>query len=227
MNEKLIRRLLCITIAVALICTGAIFGLLSVLLTGFSLAAGYNDPHPQVAPTPAYKEIYEAFAEMEIVLAEVKEVSPLVKSTPVYFETIDTTPSAPLSDDVPLPWDLQQAIVDNCIYFGLDPHIVLGIIETESTFRTEADNGICYGLMQIHRGNQNWVLKNAGVTNIFDPAQNIRAGCWILWKGLQITGNLEEALVWYNAGEVYASSTPYSCKVLKSAEKWAEIMEGE
>lgn len=162
-------------------------------------------------------------AELDINVAASPVVEPVTESVP----EPDPEPVAPISDVVPLSWGLQQAIVDNCEYYNLDVNIILGIIDVESDFRENADNGLCYGLMQIHRGNQSWVRKNADVIDIFEPEQNIRAGCWILAKGIEVTDTLEQALVWYNAGEVYADSTNYSRQVLKEADKWAAaIAEG-
>lgn len=157
--------------------------------------------------------------EPEVEIVEVKEI---LTPQPIFKEV-----SAPISDVVPLSWELQQAIVDNCKEYGLDIALVLGVIDAESDFRETADNGRCYGLMQINRCNKKWVLDNAGVTDIFDSAQNIRAGCWILSKGVEICDTTEQALVWYNAGRVYADSTTYSREVLREAEKWAERIANE
>lgn len=151
---------------------------------------------------------------------ETIEVKEIITPEPIFKKEY-----APISDAVPLSWEIQQAIVDNCKEYGLDVALVLGVIDAESDFRETADNGRCYGLMQINRCNKKWVLDNAGVTDIFDSKQNIRAGCWILSKGVELCDTTEQALVWYNAGRVYADSTTYSREVMREAEKWRGAIE--
>lgn len=151
-------------------------------------------------------------------------IAPVIEE-PVVCQLIEA-PKAPISDEVPLSWELQQVIVDSCEEYNLEVVLVLGVIDAESDFRETADNGIAYGLMQIHCGNQEWVRTNADVTDIYDSAQNIRAGCWILSKGIELHGDIEKALVWYNAGRVYADSTEYSREVLTEADKWMNTIEG-
>lgn len=165
---------------------------------------------------------YEVPVTVEKVADEAPKITETEKKVSIAHSKIPT--GAPLSNDIPLSYELQQAVIDNCEEYGLEPKIVLGIMDVESDFRLKIDNGICYGVMQIHKGNQNWVKKNCGVTDIFDPAQNIRAGCWILSEGIRLHSDIEKALVWYNAGEVYADSTYYSRQVLRDAEKWGALI---
>ena len=156
----------------------------------------------------------------EITEPEVEEI--IATASPILKEP---APKAPLGEEIPLSYELQQVVIDNCEEYGLDPKIILGIMDVESDFRLKIDNGICYGIMQIHKGNQNWVKKNCGVTDIYEPAQNIRAGCWILSKGLELYGDIEKALVWYNTGAVKTNSSYYSRQVLRDAEKWGALIE--
>lgn len=131
---------------------------------------------------------------------------------------------APISKDLPLPYEVQQTIVDCCDLYDLPVELVLGVIDVESDFHEDADNGTCYGLMQIHRGNANWVRKNADAENIFNVHDNIKAGCWILHTGIVNESTVERALIWYNAGRVYANSTKYSRSVLEAAEYWSQVI---
>jgi len=100
--------------------------------------------------------------DVEVETVEVVEIT----ESPVE----EVEPTAPIGDSIPLSYELQQAVLDNCAEYNLDPYIILAIIQSESGFRETADNGICYGLMQIHKGNASWVNTNAGVTDIYDPA---------------------------------------------------------
>lgn len=201
--------------------------ILAVFCVAWGIAFNMNVP----SYTTAFEQIIEPNNFDESLekqnTEEIKNVREKVYPEPIPGPIPQPEPTAPISDEVPLEWGLQQAVVDNCEEYGLDVAVVLGIMEVESDFRLQCDNGVCYGVMQIHRGNSGWVQKNAGVDDIFDPEQNIRAGCWILSRGLELHGDIEKALVWYNAGEVYSSSTPYSRKVLECAQTWTGIIENE
>lgn len=81
---------------------------------------------------------------------------------------------------------------------GLNPELVLGLIETESNFDKYAiSNAGALGLMQVMPF---WV-EDIGHPddNLLDPETNLRYGCAILSLYLQMErGNLENALARYN-----------------------------
>jgi len=81
---------------------------------------------------------------------------------------------------------------------GLDPQLVLGLIEVESGFKKYAVSRVgARGYMQVMPF---WV-KQIGVAdhNLFDPRINLRYGCTILRHYLDIEhGNLYRALGRYN-----------------------------
>ncbi|MDL2225083.1 lytic transglycosylase domain-containing protein [Eubacteriales bacterium OttesenSCG-928-M02] len=70
--------------------------------------------------------------------------------------------------------------------YNLDPYMVCGIIYTESRFQKEAVSGVgARGLMQIMPDTGGWIAQKLGDNNfseekLFDPATNIRYGCWYL-----------------------------------------------
>lgn len=111
---------------------------------------------------------------------------------------------------------------------GIDPYVVLALIETESGNFPGVVNsaGNCFGLCQIH---ECWANKAAlyGI-NIYEPYGNI-AWCTILLSDClnKCDGDMNKALVMYNAGYLYADSSPYSKKILKRANELKEAYDDE
>jgi soluble lytic murein transglycosylase-like protein len=117
-----------------------------------------------------------------------------------------TRPAAParaaLFDDL---------IAQHAATHGIRPDLVRAIIQTESAFNplARSDKG-ALGLMQL----MPQTAAELGVTNPFDPAENIRGGVAYLRQLLDRYGHNEElALAAYNAGpgavDRYGSVPPY------------------
>src|SRR5580692_3015330 len=94
---------------------------------------------------------------------------------------------------------------------GVAPELVASVIAVESNFNPKAVSWrSAYGLMQLLPQ----TAKRFGVTNIFDPQQNIEAGTRYLKELLlRYNGDLTLTLAAYNAGpnrvEQYRSVPPY------------------
>ncbi len=90
--------------------------------------------------------------------------------------------------------------------FSLDPLLVYAVINCESGFDKDAVSGAdAMGLMQITEDTFNWakskLLENElPAAALFDPATNIRYGCFILSMHLEEFGSTELALAAYHAG---------------------------
>jgi len=102
---------------------------------------------------------------------------------------------------------------------GLDPHLVLAVIDVESRFRKYAVSSAgARGLMQVMPF---WVreLGDSG-HNLFHERTNLRYGCTILRHYLdRENGNMARALARYNGS---LGQSDYSNRVLKALrDRWA------
>ena len=102
---------------------------------------------------------------------------------------------------------------------GLDPHLVLALIEVESKFHKYAvSRAGARGMMQVMPF---WVKEIGGpADNLFQERTNLRYGCTILRHYLdRENGNLANALGRYNGS---LGSRDYSNRVMRSLkERWA------
>lgn len=80
---------------------------------------------------------------------------------------------------------------------GLDPKLVKALIRVESSFdpRAKSKKG-AMGLMQLMPA----TARDLGVTDAFDPQQNVRGGVTYLRRMIDRFGRMELALAAYNAG---------------------------
>ena len=138
-----------------------------------------------------------------------------------------------LHEEIPLNFDLQCQLISVCEDYGVPMRIALGVIEMESSFREDAKNGKCLGLMQINTVNAEWLSRNAGITDLSVPAQNIKAGVYMLGYLYEKYGDWHWALTSYNYGEAGAkanvfdkghTSSTYSRTVLSYADEWGKVV---
>lgn len=83
--------------------------------------------------------------------------------------------------------------------YGLDPALVLAVVEAESGFDPRARSAKdAQGLMQLIPA----TALRFGVRDVWDPEENLRGGmAYLRWLLERFDGDLELALAGYNAGE--------------------------
>lgn len=127
----------------------------------------------------------------------------------------DTPPmTETLWDEVPLTAELQKIFKALCDQNNIPYHLALGLIETESSFDPEADNGLCYGLMQLNRDY---------FPDGLSPAENIQYGIEYLAYQMERYDTVDAALTAYNAGHDTGARS-YANRVLEKAEIWREVI---
>jgi soluble lytic murein transglycosylase-like protein len=126
------------------------------------------------------------------------------------------------------PAEIEQLVSANSAQWNVDPNLIKAIIANESGFNANATSGVgAQGLMQLMPG----TAAGLGVTNSYDPQQNVWGGTRYI-KGLldRFGGNVKLAVAAYNAGpgavEKYSGVPPYAetqnyvQNVLSSYEKY-------
>ena len=116
--------------------------------------------------------------------------------------------------------------------FGVDEAVVRAIIHAESAFRPNAvSHAGAQGLMQLIPA----TASRFGVSDVFDPNQNIRGGVqYLAWLLKRYEGNLTLAAAGYNAGEgavdrhggvpPYAETQRYVQRVGTLAERYRGVL---
>ena len=156
------------------------------------------------------------------------DVDPLLNKTAEMLSTLppvahfepEPEPEEPAAEvfafreDVPLSAELQEVLWDACQEHKVEYALALGLIETESSFNTEAVSYVgCYGLMQL---NPDYFPAD------LSPAENIQYGVAFIAEKLdQYAGNVGAALTAYNAGHD-TGNREYAEKVMEAAERWRE-----
>lgn len=130
--------------------------------------------------------------------------------------------------DVPLDEGLQTYIFGLSEDIGIDPAIVIAIIEKESNYDASAvgDHGRSLGLMQIQLRWHTARMAELGCDDLLDARQNVCVGIDILADLLEEGESIEWVLMAYNGGQVYANRlasegrvSEYASEVLKMAEE--------
>ncbi|MCL2563835.1 MAG: lytic transglycosylase domain-containing protein [Oscillospiraceae bacterium] len=103
------------------------------------------------------------------------------------------------------PLRFEALIVRYSEQHDLDPFLVKGLIQAESSFRDDAVSPVgAIGLMQIMPNTGEWLAELMGISfetdDLFNPAYNIRMGTFYLRRLINYFGHQDTALAAYNAG---------------------------
>ena len=214
----------------------AVLGILVVVLLTASWAADEADDAPSFGAVAPGSEKEQTVEVLPLWFSEEAEMKMTVKkdvvATEALMETEEEAPSYQ-SDAVPLNHDTQAQVLGWCEEYGVPYSVALAVIEAESSFRPDAENGSCYGYMQINSINKSWLFQEIGVTNLEDPLQNLHSGIYMLGDLYGKYGDWHKAHVCYNCGETGAynhyfsqglTSSGYSRHVMELEAKWAEVV---
>ncbi len=129
------------------------------------------------------------------VYSNTEEIYKLV-SKPVTAETPKLVPLGEKAEPSP---EIEKLIREISEHHGVDPELVKAVAKTESNFNPRAvSNKGAFGVMQLIPG----TAKRFGVTNVWDPKQNIEGGVKFLKFLMGVfPDNLPHVLAAYNAGE--------------------------
>ncbi len=161
-------------------------------------------------------------------------INTVIKDAHDVIETPESEPEVvPTRINCPLDDVTQQMILDKCAEYNIDFAFTMGVIFTESSFRPNADSGSSVGLMQINRINHGWLSERLGITDFFDPEQNVTAGLYMLRDLFEKYEDPAMVLMAYNMGEAGAKrlwnkgiySTDYVEKVFQQADKYNQEIE--
>jgi soluble lytic murein transglycosylase-like protein len=156
-----------------------------------------------------------------------EETEPVTEpaTEPATFPVVEISPPR---IDCPLDDETQQMILERCEELDLDFAFTMAVIFKESSFRPNADSGSSVGLMQINRINHKWLSEELGITDFFDPEQNVKAGTHMLRLLFEKYEDAGMVLMAYNMGESGARKlwnkgiymTDYAEGVFQQADKY-------
>ena len=179
---------------------------------------GGGEPASDISPEPTTKPVTETSEET---------TEPTTKEETTKEETTkeEAKPSTEHKHfDIPLSNEEQDIVYECAEKYGLDPAIVFGVIEQESSFNKNigVNSYNCAGLMQLNLT----YSQPYGVTydNYSDVYTNVNGGCMLCNNSLL----LETGLMAYNYGEYGAKkqwnqgnyTSSYSRGVMAKAEKY-------
>ena len=170
----------------------------AIIGTGFTLV-GIGTAKEQ----KAVREVQEYNATPPIIVVVYEAVE-----TPRYFEA------------VPLDKALQDYIIRESEQKGIDPAIVMAMIDRESDYQADTigDNGNSFGLMQIQPRWHSERMERLGCTELLDPYHNVTVGIDYLAELLdRYNGDMAKALVAYNQGNYKGTVTAYAKAVMEKA----------
>ena len=98
--------------------------------------------------------------------------------------------------------DIQKMIYNVSEEYGLDYRLVTAVVKKESNFTPDTISKTDdWGLMQINSCVHSYLREKLKITDMLDPEQNVRSGCFLLKGLLDKYKDPAMALTAYNRGE--------------------------
>jgi soluble lytic murein transglycosylase-like protein len=172
----------------------------------------------------------EIVSDLNAVMRRIREIAELTPtSSPVFEDMMHGALGKGRQTSVPPPSpEIDRLIIENGRACNVDPALIKAIVANESRFDPTARSSAgAQGLMQLMPR----TAASLGVTDPYDPAQNIWGGTHYLRALLrQFGGSVELAVAAYNAGPAavakydgvppYAQTRAYVRNVIASLQKY-------
>lgn len=181
---------------------------------------------PYAASTDTYEvELPEVIYENSMGISTWEELSSIFPSS-VEFVDEDMYTEENISRlllDQPLDENVQLYLMEKADEYDFPFELLMSLIYQESSYIYDAvsPDG-SYGLMQVRYTNHQWLNGELGLTDFYDPYQNIDGGVFILdhYRENYNPENYHQLLMMYNAGPTSARKSfnngMYSSKYSKS-----------
>lgn len=109
-----------------------------------------------------------------------------------------------ISYNIALAPEYQQYAYNLCTRYGIDYSLFIAIMFVESRFQPTANNGGMYiGLCQVAITHMPSLGPTLGISNLYDPYDNMTAGAYLLSYYISHNGSVEGGLRSYGGGSSY------------------------
>jgi len=175
-----------------------VFAILVVLVTAVGAAARPQErplSPPERAPVPLTSKEQERARAEELKKKKATDAGALQRAPQIKVPAALVTGHHISSGNAAIDALVQEAAAQN----GLDPCLIFSIMRAESAFnRSAVSVKGAMGLMQLMPA----TATRFGVTNFFDPRENVLGGSrYLRWLLDRFNGDVRLAIAGYNAGE--------------------------
>lgn len=205
----------------------------AIALTAFAITVGavgcyriMAEPVPYIVSDDTDSYEIETFPRQnESLKYDNDSFCPQMKMITVDCETqTETAPLQPIYD-IPLSAEIQQDIRELAERYEVSFELVLAVIMTESSGRTDTvgDGGASVGLMQIQPKWYGELIAETGLS-VDKPLENVELGIMILLEFIrENSGSLDRALKQYNSGNPEYQGNEY----IEQVYEWLTFFEAE
>lgn len=148
----------------------------------------------------------ESAAPQPVIYADIEPINITVTCPTKETTEPEETTAYRYIKSCPLSMEMQQYIFDTCYKYSVSYELVMAVIERESLYNADevGDNGNSVGLMQIQERYNRELMQELGVTDLYNPMQNVEVGVALLQRYFEKYEDIYTVLMAYNGGESYA-----------------------
>ena len=111
-----------------------------------------------------------------------------------------------ISYNIDFPEEYQHYAYNLCQRYGIDYSLFISIMFVESRFQPNASNGGLYiGLCQVAATHLPNLSSKLGISDLYDPYDNMTAGAYLLSYYINANGSIESGLASYGGGASYVN----------------------